>query len=124
MNDDDLINEILAKSKPKSKKAPAKRATDAAVNRAKPHASSRDASYIRAKMSAVPKQRFTADFGAARDPGDAILRHMRSAPADSTKTPDTGGPADTRIIKTEAEDGQITRAVLDLKRKTKIGEAS
>ncbi len=115
---DEIVNEILRKAKPGFKKATSRPKADAMENRAKPQAESRDLSYVRAKFATA---RSKADASVpVSDAGDVILNIMGSQRADSSPEE----PSDTRIVKIENDEGDKTRAVLDVTGKKKIGEAS
>lgn len=115
---DEIVNEILRKTKPGFTKATSKPKADALENRATPHAQSRDLSYMLAKF-ATPRSKSDATVPSA-DAGDVILNIMGSNRADSSP----GEQNDTRIVKIQNEEGDKTRAVLDVTGKKKIGEAS
>jgi hypothetical protein len=114
---DEIVNEILEKTKPGFRKAASRLKEDAVKSRAKAQGQSRDLSYVRAKLA--PKAKADATVPQP-DAGDVILDIMGSkgstfAPIDHR---------DTRIVKIENDEGQKTRAVLDVTGKKKIGEAS
>lgn len=116
-NSDDIVNEILKKAKPGFRKAKRSLKADAVTSRAKAQGQSRDLSYVRAKLA--PKAE--ADTAvSAPDAGDVILNIMGSKRGTLAPTEQS----DTRIVKIENDEGQKTRAVLDVTGKKKIGEAS
>ena len=114
---DETVNEILKKSKPGFRKAKSSLQTDAVTSRAKAQDQSRDLSYVRAKLA---PQATADDAVSPLDAGDVILNIMGSKRAILAPTQQS----DTRIVKIENDEGQKTRAVLDVTGKKKIGEAS
>ena len=114
---DEIVNEILRKAKPGFRKASSRPKADAVASRAKAQGQSRDLSYVRAKLA--PKVKADAGVSPA-DAGDVILNIMGSKRATLAPTEQS----DTRIVKIENDEGQKTRAVLDVTGKKKIGEAS
>ena len=115
---DDIVNEILRKTRPGFTKASSKPKSDAMENRAKPEAQSPDLAYMRAKLGST----ISPSDGSASsiDAGDLILNVMAPKNTDSG----TKRLRDTRIVKIENDEGDKTRAVFDITGKKKIGEAS
>lgn len=115
-NSDDIVNEILRKTRPGFKKASSKPKSDAMENRARPEAQSPDLAHVRAELGNT----ISPSDSSATDAGDLILNIM--APKNAASG--TKQLRETRIVKIENDEGDKTRAVFDITGKKKIGEAS